>query len=272
MRQDWDERARKDAFYYIASWREDWKAESFFQSGEDDYQRLVASVFERRGWAPTGKTMLELGCGAGRMTRSFAQRFLRVHASDISAEMLRHARALLPEETNITWMLGNGKDLSDLRDGAVNFTFSYIVLQHMPAREYTLLYIREMLRVLQEDGMFLFQFNSLPIPSMNWKGRMAWNIVDIPWSLGLRRTSQSMASLLGLSPEIAGKSWRGASLDVPTVRNAVREAGGELLEVTGEGTPMTWCCGVKAAKRNAIDSPGFGTDHRSENHEVMKKL
>jgi hypothetical protein len=107
---------------------------------------------------------------------------------------------------------------------------------------------------------------------MNWKGRMAWNIVDIPWSLGLRRTSQSMASLLGLSPEIAGKSWRGASLDVPTVRNAVREAGGELLEVTGEGTPMTWCCGVKAAKRNAIDSPGFGTDHRSENHEVMKKL
>jgi len=32
MRQDWDERARKDAFYYIASWRKDWTEESFFQS------------------------------------------------------------------------------------------------------------------------------------------------------------------------------------------------------------------------------------------------
>jgi hypothetical protein len=24
MQRDWDERARKDAFFYIASWRSDW--------------------------------------------------------------------------------------------------------------------------------------------------------------------------------------------------------------------------------------------------------
>jgi hypothetical protein len=39
MRQDWDERARKDAFHYIASWRKDWNPESFFVSGEEDYRR-----------------------------------------------------------------------------------------------------------------------------------------------------------------------------------------------------------------------------------------
>ena len=26
MLQDWDERARKDAFHYIASWRKDWNS------------------------------------------------------------------------------------------------------------------------------------------------------------------------------------------------------------------------------------------------------
>ena len=29
MREDWDTRARKNAFYYIASWRENWN-EVFF--------------------------------------------------------------------------------------------------------------------------------------------------------------------------------------------------------------------------------------------------
>ena len=50
MRKDWDERARKDAFHYIASWRKDWTPESFFQSGEEDYKRLVAPVFDRLRW------------------------------------------------------------------------------------------------------------------------------------------------------------------------------------------------------------------------------
>ena len=62
--------------------------ESFFESGEEDYELLVAPVFDRYRWQAQGKAMLELGCGAGRMTRSFAQRFSRVYAFDISAEML----------------------------------------------------------------------------------------------------------------------------------------------------------------------------------------
>src|ERR1700676_3988494 len=82
MRQDWDDRARKDAFHYIASWRKDWTPESFFQSGEDDYQNLVAPVLQRAGWGPDGKAILELGCGAGRMTLSFSQRFSHVQAFD----------------------------------------------------------------------------------------------------------------------------------------------------------------------------------------------
>src|SRR5579862_4683003 len=101
MRQDWDERAREDAFHYIASWRDDWTEDSFFQSGEKDYETMVAPVLSRRGWRPAGKTMLELGCGAGRMTKAFANRFGQVVALDISTEMLTHAKSLLPGATNV---------------------------------------------------------------------------------------------------------------------------------------------------------------------------
>ena len=249
MRKDWDERARKDAFHYIASWRKDWNPDSFFQSGEEDYQHLVSMVLERCRWEPEGKVMLELGCGAGRMTRSFAQRFSRVYAFDISSEMLDHAKALFPEASNVDWILGNGTDLSGLGDETVDFAFSYIVLQHMPKPGFAFRYIREMMRVLKPGGMFLFQFNSVRTMTMNWKGRLAWRLVDFPWALGLRQTSRGVASLLGLSPEIAGKSWRGASLNVRTVREKIEKAGGIVEEVSGEGTPMAWCRGLKLRKQ-----------------------
>jgi ubiquinone/menaquinone biosynthesis C-methylase UbiE len=249
MRQDWDDRARKDAFHYIASWREDWDEQSFFQSGEEDYQGLVAPVLDRRAWELQGKTMLELGCGAGRMTRSFAQRFSRVYAFDISPEMLRHARALFPNASNVDWTLGNGSDLSGVGTESVDFVFSYIVLQHMPAPEFALLYVREMLRVVKVGGTFLFQFNSVPTMTMNWKGRLAWNIVDFPWTLGFRKVSRGVATLMGLSPEIAGKSWRGASLDIAAIRQSIDAAGGVVEDLTGVHTPMTWCSGSKLRSR-----------------------
>jgi SAM-dependent methyltransferase len=245
MRQDWDERARKDAFHYIASWRKDWSPDSFFQSGEEDYRRLVAPLFDRLRWEPEGKRILELGCGAGRMTRSFSERFSHVYAFDISKEMLGHAKALLPDASNVDWVLGNGTDLRGLGDESVDFAFSYIVLQHMPEPPFAHRYIREMLRVVKAGGMFLFQFNSVPRMTMNWKGRLAWGAVDLPWSLGFRAMSRGVASLLGLSPEIAGKSWRGASLDVSGVRKTVEASGGTVKEMTGENTPMTWCWGLK---------------------------
>jgi SAM-dependent methyltransferase len=173
-----------------------------------------------------------------------------VVAFDISAEMLRHAQALNPQAPNIAWTLGNGADLGSVGDQSVDFVFSYIVLQHLPAPEFALRYIREMLRVLKPGGMFLFQFNSVPKVTMNWKGRMVWSIVDFPWALGFRGASRGVASLFGLSPDIAGKSWRGASLAVIAVKEAIKNAGGIVEEMAEPETPMTWCRGSKSRAQN----------------------
>src|SRR5215469_15035423 len=53
MRSDWNERARKDAFLYIASWNNNWDSASFFASGEKDYQNLVAPVLQRLSLDPS---------------------------------------------------------------------------------------------------------------------------------------------------------------------------------------------------------------------------
>ena len=245
MRSDWDERARKNAFHYIASWRREWDDDSFFASGEEDFARLVAPVLQRCGLPASGRAMLELGCGAGRMTHSFALRFKHVFAVDISPEMLRQARRTCSNRSNILWLLSSGADLACVKSGSFDFVFSYLVLQHLPAEALTRRYVEEMLRVLRPGGAFLFQFNGGFAATMNLRGRTAWGMVDLLWSMRLLSMSRSTARVFGLDPCAAGKSWRGAAISANKIAGTVTAAGGRVLEITGADTPMTWCCGLK---------------------------
>lgn len=196
MRRDWDERARRDAFFYIASWKKDWKEESFLESGEEDYQRLIADTLAPFDFNPAGKSALELGCGAGRMTASLARRFARVAALDISAEMLDRARGLHSGIRNVDWMRANGVDLAGVADGSMDFVFSYLVLQHLPKESLVRGYLREFFRVMSPGGLCLVQFNGSKDANMNWRGRATWRVLDLLWAVGLSRGSKILARAL----------------------------------------------------------------------------
>jgi len=249
MSNDWDERAKKDAFYYIASWNKSWDPERFFESGEVDYRALVEPVLATMGFVPAEKAMLEIGCGVGRMTRAFSTRFARVFALDISQEMLSRAKALHRGVNNIVWVRGDGLGLSMIDDQSVDLVFSYLVFQHLPTKDLVRSYVREILRVLKPGGVFLFQFNSCHGPTMNWRGRAAWGLIDRMrepiLGLNLRVVGDRLASLLRLDPLAAGHSWRGAVMDASLVAEPIVQHGGMIVGVVGEGTPMTWCYGRK---------------------------
>ena len=153
--------------------------------------------------------MVELGCGAGRMTPNFARRYSRVLALDLSAEMLQRARRIHAQQKNILWLRVSGADLGCLASDSADFVFSYLVLQHLPSEELAFSYVREMLRVLRPGGTFLFQFNGSHQPTMNLRGRLAWGVVDALWSAQMLTLGRAIASFLGLDPAAAGKSWRG---------------------------------------------------------------
>lgn len=248
MRRDWDERARRNAFLYIASWRKDWDEESFFESGEQDYVRLVQPILQKLQFDPTSKSMAELGCGAGRMTRSFAQRFLSVCAVDISAEMQSRAKRYLRPFSNIRWVLSDGETLSEIEDNSVDFVFSYLVLQHMPNKGLVSSSIVEMTRILRPGGVFLFQFNGSNQPTMNWKGRVISGALDSLSSVGLRRVSQRIASLVGIDPEMVGKTWRGATLSAEEITEVVRTGQGSPEGFVQPDTPLAWCYGHKQSE------------------------
>jgi len=170
MRRDWDRRARENAHYYVATGNEDWSEEEFYRSGEIHVEQHILNDLDNicQGKDPKDMTVLEIGCGAGRITRALACLFGRVYAVDISREMVRRARRALREFPNARVFRNSGKDLRVVRPDwwsrvvrrevlKVDFVFSYIVFQHIPSREIIENYVREVNRLLPPGGLFKFQ-------------------------------------------------------------------------------------------------------------------
>jgi SAM-dependent methyltransferase len=248
MRRDWNERACADAFHYIASWKNDWEADEFFASGERDYEEFVAPVLKSLDFNPAGKTMLEVGCGVGRMTRALARRFAHVYALDVSAEMLKQAETYVPSP-QVTFLLGDGAGFPMLESGVVDFAFSYITLQHVPTEPLVLGIVREMIRVLKPGGVFLFQFNSRHAATMNWKGRLAWSAIDRTrepiMGIDVSRFGAMLAQQFGLDARAAGRTWRGAVVDTRVMLETLWSANACVAGLTGWGTTVTWCWGTR---------------------------
>jgi SAM-dependent methyltransferase len=159
MRQDWDERARENARHFIATSNSDWNSAEFFDSGRlNVFHEILTDLGNVcQGKSPKEMKVLEIGCGAGRMTRALAEVFGEVYAVDVSGEMIAKAREGLAGLRNVHLFQNNGADLKVLGDVTLDFAFSYIVFQHIPSREVIFSYTREVNRLLRKGALFKFQ-------------------------------------------------------------------------------------------------------------------
>jgi ubiquinone/menaquinone biosynthesis C-methylase UbiE len=158
MRRDWDARARENARYYVATGRADWTDEDFFASGEKSVSEeiLTDMINICQGKEPKQMRVLEIGCGAGRLTRALSNLFGEVHAVDISAEMVAEARKALADRPNAHVYQNNGYDLSVVPALEFDFAFSAIVFQHIPSYNIIESYVREVHRLLRPGALFKF--------------------------------------------------------------------------------------------------------------------
>jgi ubiquinone/menaquinone biosynthesis C-methylase UbiE len=159
MQRDWDQRARENARYYVNTGREQWTDDEFFASGRRTVAEeiLTDMINICQGKDPKEMRVLEIGCGAGRVTRALADLFGEVYAVDVSGEMIRRARQSLHDRPNAHLLQNNGMDLSVIGDQQFDFAFSTIVFQHIPSRAVIYNYVREVRRLLRPGALFKFQ-------------------------------------------------------------------------------------------------------------------
>ncbi len=164
MRRDWDERARENARFYVNTERTDWTDQDFFASGERTFAEEILTDLTNicQGRDPKQMKVLEIGCGAGRVTRALSGYFGEVHAVDVSGEMVAQAQAALRERPHAHVYQNNGMDLSVVPVADFDFAFSTIVFQHIPSREVIENYVREVHRLLRPGALFKFQVQGDP--------------------------------------------------------------------------------------------------------------
>ena len=229
MERDWDARAREAPEYYIATARRQWRMDEFFRSGEINVDNdILANVgVICRGKKPSRMRVLEIGCGAGRMTRALAASFGEVHAVDISAEMIAAAKRNLSDLGNVFLYKNNGIDLSRIPDRSCDFAFSFIVFQHIPIPGVIETYVREVYRCLKPGAIFKFQ---------------------VQGTSGVRIARDD--------------TWVGVPMSLADARALAGRCGFELLSASGQGTQYFWLWFLKrkwpwipeAIRRNAREA------------------
>jgi len=159
MEADWDQRARENARHYVDTARQEWTDEEFFRSGRQTVEEEILTDMTNicQGRDPKQMKVLEIGCGAGRVTRALADVFGEVHGVDVSKKMIRLARRALADRPNAHFYKNNGMDLAVVPDIQFDFAFSIIVFQHIPSLGIIENYIREVHRLLRPGALFKFQ-------------------------------------------------------------------------------------------------------------------
>lgn len=248
MRGEWDQRAEENAFYYIASGKTDWDEKDFLESGERDVARLLDPVLDEVGVDPRRMTILEIGCGVGRMSQALARRFLRVSAVDISPHMIAQARALQRRRniTNIRFEVGTGYDLAPFADQSVDFCFSYIVFQHVPDFAVVRRYIMEIGRVLKNGGRFLFQVNGFPHVRLPGSVFLFWGVRETG---RLRRVGIKKRPFIRLGRL---DSWNGVPVRSDDVLQACAAARLTVSRITGAREQYMWFLGKKERESQTI--------------------
>jgi ubiquinone/menaquinone biosynthesis C-methylase UbiE len=195
MRVEWDRRARENARFYVDTSRKNWSDPDFFASGEQAIREdiLTDMVNICQGKDPKEMRVVEIGCGAGRLTRALSSVFGEVHAVDVSGEMVAQAKSALADRPNIHLYQNNGCDLSVIPTLGFDFAYSAIVFQHIPNREIIESYVREVARLLKPGTLFKFQVQG----DVNVESKPDDTWVGVPFSTA---QADAMALRCGFEP------------------------------------------------------------------------
>jgi SAM-dependent methyltransferase len=224
MRESWDERARKDAFYYVETAQWDGDVEAFYALGEERARMLIDPVLGRLPRPAGTCDALDLGCGVGRFSRALAARFKTVLGVDVSEEMVRQAGEQHPQEAfpNLRFEAGDGVSVPAV-DGSSDFVFSYEVFQHMPSEDVIQANLREVARVLRRDGAAL-----LHVKTEAEHGTAARLVPDALVRLAKRA--------VGRDPLVSDPSFRGTAVSRDRLEGLFNEAGLSVRELREDPT------------------------------------
>jgi SAM-dependent methyltransferase len=135
-----------------------WDLEEFLQRGETDVARYDVLLGDAGHTGRFG-SVLDFGCGVGRLSLAWGRRADSVTGVDISRSMIERGRIVVASAPNVRLLVNDAVDLGQFPDESFDLVFSHICLQHMPW-PLAAGYIAEFGRVAVRGGFVAFQLPS----------------------------------------------------------------------------------------------------------------
>jgi len=159
----------------------------------DEQQRVIcARVLQGVPLAPAA-TILDYGCGVGRMVRQVARHGCRVVAVDVSPRMLVYCRDYCGDSPCIDYVLCDGDGVPSIPAESVDGAYSFFVFQHMPRRDMAASVLRDLHRVLKPGGWCRIQTvdirTDVPVARVGFHGERQTGsfLLETARDLGFRR-------------------------------------------------------------------------------------
>lgn len=152
-RRFWDRKAQENAYWYVSSYVDYNQPDvgSFWRSGVSIWREIK----QHTGYGPApDDTVVEIGCGVGRLTRPISGEVGTVHAFDISPEML--AKAANDAPGNVRFHLTVGNSFPQVPSNSADLVLAYLVFQHLPSEQVYAQCLREMARMTKPGGKMVF--------------------------------------------------------------------------------------------------------------------
>lgn len=191
--KEWVAWGRRDPLYAVSTWQgrdkngeKPWTKKDFYALGESDW----ADFFPRwRAYGLKTNHVLEVGCGAGRITRQLVKCFDRVSATDVSCDQIALAQKAV-QPAPVSFLISDGTNL-ELEDSSVTAVFSCHVFQHFDSVQDAFLVFNELHRILEPGASLcihlpLFVFPASPLQSLMRTGLKFQKAIS-QWRATLRR-------------------------------------------------------------------------------------
>ncbi len=102
-------------------------------------------------------TVMDVGCGIGRIMKPMSQKVKKVVGVDVSGKMIGFAKEYLKGINNIELFVNDGNSFPEIQSESIDFVYSMTTFQHMSLKGVIENNIKEISRVLKPGGKLKVQ-------------------------------------------------------------------------------------------------------------------